>query len=302
MELESTGVESYDHIVLSMRLSDRPTGKVPSAKPSPNHMRISERDVQDLQKVLWAKAEGIACQARLNLLKRTWKSSIRSKEDEEEYTLPNLEVPLVYSLNYTHQSHEGWGDEELPPESVPRMRKQELGRSSLHAEEDLSEKLESPNLDLCLTSVIKKYQEVFGALPPLAYCKKLVQADLKLKPQFEGLVVRHHPYPAPQDQIDEIEAGSKSVLMLASSRSINMGTDLVIVVRVFSSLSLDPLLCAWPLTMVRSIRRPKTTHVPFVNRPFESEIHGTVNFTQFCCVLLVTWCYRVLLSCYLRPK
>ena len=44
------------------------------------------------------------------------------------------------------------------------------------------------------------------------------------------------------------------------------------------------------------------TYVPFVNRPFESEIHGTVNFTYFCCVLLVTWCYRVLLSCYLRPK
>ena len=43
-------------------------------------------------------------------------------------------------------------------------------------------------------------------------------------------------------------------------------------------------------------------YVPFVNRPFESEIHGTVNFTQFYCVLLVTWCYRVLLSCYLRPK
>ena len=45
-----------------------------------------------------------------------------------------------------------------------------------------------------------------------------------------------------------------------------------------------------------------TLFVPFVNRPFESEIHGTVSFTQFCCVLLVTWCYRVLLSCYLRPK
>ena len=38
------------------------------------------------------------------------------------------------------------------------------------------------------------------------------------------------------------------------------------------------------------------------DRPFESEIHGTVHFTQFCSVLLVTWCYRVLLSCYLRPK
>ena len=46
----------------------------------------------------------------------------------------------------------------------------------------------------------------------------------------------------------------------------------------------------------------KGDYVPFVNRPFESKIHGTVNFTQFCCVLLVTWCYRVLLSCYLRPK
>ena len=29
--------------------------------------------------------------------------------------------------------------------------------------------------------------------------------DLKLKPEFEGSVVRRRPYPAPQDQIDEIE-------------------------------------------------------------------------------------------------
>ena len=55
--------------------------------------------------------------------------------------------------------------------------------------------------------------------------------------------------------------------------------------------------------VVYKVGQPKGgTHVPFVNRPFESEIHGTVNFTQFCCVLLVTWCYRVLLSCYLRSK
>ena len=42
--------------------------------------------------------------------------------------------------------------------------------------------------------------------------------------------------------------------------------------------------------------------VPFVNRLFESEIQGTLNFTYFCYVLLVTWCHRVLLSCYLRLK
>ena len=31
--------------------------------------------------------------------------------------------------------------------------------------------------------------------------------------------------------------------------------------------------------------RKSEVSVPFVNRPFESEIHGTVNFTPFCCVL-----------------
>ena len=39
---------------------------------------------------------------------------------------------------------------------------------------------------------------------------------------------------------------------------------------------------------------PRLLYVPFVNRPFESEIHGTVNFTYFCYVLLVTWCNRVM--------
>ena len=48
--------------------------------------------------------------------------------------------------------------------------------------------------------------------------------------------------------------------------------------------------------------RSRLRFVPFVNRPFESEIHGTVNFTYFCCFVLVTWCHRVLLSCYLRPS
>ena len=54
--------------------------------------------------------------------------------------------------------------------------------------------------------------------------------------------------------------------------------------------------------------RPPSSHtlallyVPSVNEPFESEIHGTVNLTTFCCVLLLTWCHRVLFSRYLRPK
>ena len=86
-----------------------------------------------------------------------------------------------------------------------RIKKQDKGKSNLRAEEDFSENVESMNLDLCLTKLIHKYQEVFGALPPPLSCKKLVQMDLKLKPEFEGSVVRRRPYPAPQDQINESE-------------------------------------------------------------------------------------------------
>ena len=109
-------------------------------------------------------------------------------------TLPDPETPRVYSLHYG-----------FSPETVGRIKKQDKRKSNLRAEEDFSEKVESMNLDLRLTKLIHKYQEVFGALPPPLSCKKLVQMDLKLKPEFEGSVVRRCPYPDPQDQIDEIE-------------------------------------------------------------------------------------------------
>ena len=63
--------------------------------------------------VLWAKAEGIQQQTCLDPLKRTWKTSIWSGEDDEEMTLPAPEVPLVYSLHYAQQGRQDWED-ELP--------------------------------------------------------------------------------------------------------------------------------------------------------------------------------------------
>ena len=119
-------------------------------------------------------------------------------------TLPDPEVPLVYSLNYAQQGREDWED-EIPRETMGRMKRQEKGKSNLHAKEHFVEKLKSMNLDPRLSKVIQKYQEAFGALPPPLSCKKLVQMDLKLKPEFEGCVARRRPYPTPQDQIDEIE-------------------------------------------------------------------------------------------------
>ena len=201
---ESTHRRSHDHAVFSMQATDGPTGRVPGAKPSPNNMPVSWYDVQGLQQVLWAKAEGIERQTRLDLLKRTWKMSIWSEEDDEEMTLPDPEVPLVYSLHYAQQGRQDWED-ELPPETMGRMKKQEKGKSTLHAEEDFVEKLESMNLDPRLSKLMQKYQEVFGGLPPPLSCKTLVPMDLKLKPEFEGSVVRRRAYPAPQDQIEEME-------------------------------------------------------------------------------------------------
>ena len=67
------------------------------------------------------------------------------------------------------------------------------------------QKLESLNLQPRLKKVLITYEEVFGALPPPLSCKKLVQMDLKLKPEFEKTRVRRRPYPAPQEQVEEIE-------------------------------------------------------------------------------------------------
>ena len=189
---ESTHGGSHDHAAFCMQATDGPTGQVPCVKPSPNNMPVSWHHVQDLQQVLWAKAEGIEGRTRLYLLKRTWKRSIWSEEDDEEMSLPDPEVPLVYSLHYAHLGCQDWED-ELPPETMGRMKRQEKGKSNLHAEEDFVEKPESMNLVPRLSKIIQKYQEVFEALPPPLFCKQLVQMDLKLKPEFEGSVVRRCP-------------------------------------------------------------------------------------------------------------
>ena len=86
-------------------------------------------------------------------------------------TLPDPEVPLVYSRHHAQQGRQDWED-ELPPETMGRVQEQEKGKSNLHAEEDASEKLESMNLDHLLSKLIHKYQEVFGAVPPPLSCKK----------------------------------------------------------------------------------------------------------------------------------
>ena len=73
----------------------------------------------------------------------------------------------------------------------------------LHSDEDMEDKIKL--LDPRVQKLIRSYLEVFGELPPLASCDKLVQMDLKLKPEFVGHKIRGRPYPAPKEQVDEIE-------------------------------------------------------------------------------------------------
>ena len=93
----------------------------------------------------------------------------------------------------------------LPKLLIGRKRKCEHGKSNLHAEEDFPQKLESLNLDPRLKKLLLIFEEVFGALPPPLSCKKLVQMDLKLKPELEKTRVRRRDHPAPQEQVEEIE-------------------------------------------------------------------------------------------------
>ena len=174
------------------------------ARPASNNMPLSEHDTQELRRLLYLKAEGIERQERLQYLRQTWKSSMWSEEDDDSYTLPDPEIPLVYSLHYGQQCSPEWDDASVPAETADRQKKNERGKSNLHAEGDFLQKIESLNLDPRLKKLLLTYEEMFGALPPPLSCKKLVQIDLQLKPELEKTGVRRRPYPAPQEQVEEI--------------------------------------------------------------------------------------------------
>ena len=72
--------------------------------------------------------------------------------------------------------------------------------------------MESLDFDLRLKKLLLTHEEVFGALPPPLSCKKLVQMDLKLKPEFENMRVRRLSYPAPQEQVEEMERQIKECI------------------------------------------------------------------------------------------
>ena len=87
--------------------------------------------------------------------------------------------------------------EDNPPGSIHQ------GASNLHSDEHLEDKIKP--LDPRVQELIRTYLEVFGEQPPPASSDKLVQMDLKLKPEFVGHKILRRRYPAPKVEADEIE-------------------------------------------------------------------------------------------------
>ena len=75
--------------------------------------------------MLYLRAEGIKCRGRLQYLRQTWKPSIPSEEDDELYTLPDPDIPLVYSLHYGQQCPPEWDNSSLPAETAEWQRQDE---------------------------------------------------------------------------------------------------------------------------------------------------------------------------------
>ena len=159
----------------------------------------------ELRRLLYLKAESFERLEWLQYLRQTSKSSIWSEEDSDSYTLPDPEIPLVYSLHCGQQCPPEWDDGSVPAETADQQKEKDHGKSNLHAKKDFLQKIESLNLDPRLKKLLLTYEELFGALPPPPSCTKLVQMDLKLKPEFEETRAKCHPYGASQEQVEEIE-------------------------------------------------------------------------------------------------
>ena len=156
--------------------SGEPVAQAPDAlfRPAFNNMPLSEHDTQELRRLLYLKAQGIECHERLQYLRETWKSSIWSEEDDDSHTLPDPEIPLVYSLHHGQQCPPEWDDGLVPAETADRQKRKEHGKSNLHTEQDFLQKIESLNLEPRLKKLLVTYEEVFGTLLPPLSCKKLV--------------------------------------------------------------------------------------------------------------------------------
>ena len=174
----------------------------------------SMRDISQLKEDLEQKITTWQREMDLKLMKSVWRAHVRTPEEDELSDECVCEPPRVClcchrppetvgrDLLYVYQGLKDTTKDAEPVEDhLPASIHQ--GATNLHSDEDMDDKIKL--LDPRVQKLIRIYLEVFGELPPPASCDKLVQMDLKLKPEFVGHKIRRRPYPAPKEQADEIE-------------------------------------------------------------------------------------------------
>ena len=171
-------------------------------------------DISPLKEDLEQKITTWQREVDLKLMKSVWGAHVRTPE-EDELSEECVCVPprvclcchqppesVERDLLYAYQGlKETTKDAEPVEDHLPASIHQ--GASNLHSDEDMEDKIKL--LDPRVQKLIRTYVEVFEELPPPASCDKLVQMDLKLKPEFVGHKIRRRPYPAPKEHADEIE-------------------------------------------------------------------------------------------------
>ena len=171
-------------------------------------------DISQLKEDLEQKVTTWQWEVDLKLMKSVWGAHVRNPEEDElskecvceppraclccQWPLETVERDLLYAYQGLKDTTK---DAEPVEDHLPASIHQ--GASNLHSDEDLKDKIKL--LDPRVQKLIRTYLEVFGEISPSASCDKLVQMDLKLKPEFVGHKIRWRPYPAPKEQADEIE-------------------------------------------------------------------------------------------------
>ena len=187
------------------------------AKPTRSSWPLKQGRKGDLSQVKEDLEQKITTWQRevdLKLMKSVWGAQVRTPEEDnlsEEcvceppraclccHRPPEMaERDLLYAYQGLKDITKG---EELVEDHLPTSITQ--GASNLHSDEDMEDKIKL--LDQRVQTLIRTYLEVFAELPPPASCDKLVQMDLKVKPEFVGHKIRRRPYPAPKEQAEEIQ-------------------------------------------------------------------------------------------------
>ena len=171
-------------------------------------------DISQLKEDLEQKITTWQREVDLKLMKSVWGARVRTPEGHELSEKSVCKPPRVClccqrppetverDLLYAYQGlKDTIKDAEAVQDHLPASIHQWV--RNLHSDEDMEDEIKL--LDPRVQKLIRTYLEVFGELPPPASCEKLIQMDLKLKPELVGHKMRRRPYSSPKEQADEIE-------------------------------------------------------------------------------------------------